>query len=310
MNRKNDTLGTALLLFCAVIWGAAFAMQEMAAKTLAPSTVLFTRSLLSVLFLIGLILVFDKIRKNGRKLFVIKEGRFHFDVSRAEWFGGTVSGVLLFAASYVQQFGLSSGSEAGMSGFITSLYMVFVPIFGVFLGKKITKKAAFTVLIALLGFYFISVTKDATLVKSDLYILLCAVIFSGQILAVDKFSEGCDGVRYSFVQFFVCTVLSAPLTFLVEKPTFGAVWDMILPLLFLGFLSGGVAYTLQIVGQQLMTSPTLAGVLMSLENVFALLTSLILFPDFEVTGRQGIGCVIVCAAVLFSQIPTKAKKGS
>ena len=310
MTRKNDTLGTVVLLLCSVIWGAAFAMQELAAKTLGPSTVLFTRSLISVLFLMVLIICFDKIRDNERQLFSIKEGRLHFDISRREWRGGTASGILLFLASYVQQLGLSQGSEAGMSGFITSLYMVFVPIFGVFLGKKITKKAAFTVAIALLGFYFISVTEGATLVKSDLFILLCAIIFAGQILAVDKFSEGCDGVRYSFVQFFVCTILSAPLTFLVEKPTFGAVWDMILPLLFLGMLSGGVAYTLQIIGQQLMTSPTVAGVLMSLENVFALLTSLIIFPDFSVSLRQGIGCAIVCAAVLFSQIPTRAKKGS
>ena len=133
-------------------------------------------------------------------------------------------------------------------------------------------------------------------------------MFAGQILTVDKFSEGCDGVRYSFVQFLCCSVLSAPFALFVERPPFSAVLDSLLPLLFLGVFSGGVAYTLQILGQQVMTSPTVAGVLMSLENVFATIFAVLIFPDFSMTARQVIGCVIVCAAVLLSQLPPLRRK--
>ncbi len=309
--RKSDIIGSALLLLTALIWGLAFSMQEMAASV-PPFTLMAVRSAVAVLFLIPVILLFDALMKkenNGRRLFW-KNGHIALDITRREWRGGLASGVLLLSATVLQQLGIG-GTGAGKTGFITSLYMVIVPLIGLVFGKRIGKQNAVAVAVAVVGFYFISMNGLEAPAVSDLYVLACAVMFAIQILAVAGFSKGCDGVRFSFVQFLTCGVLSLPVSLFLERPLFegggaslsDALLSLWMPLLFLGILSSGVAYTLQVLGQQRLSNQTVASVLMSLENVFAALFAALIFPERRMSWREILGCAIVFVAVLLTQIP-------
>ncbi len=310
--RKNDLIGAFLLLITAMIWGCAFSMQELASD-LPPFTLILYRSIVAVLFLIPVILLFDfRNRTKSPRCLFRKNGHFAFDISFAEWRGGFLSGLALLVATALQQIGIGE-TGAGKTGFITSLYMVMVPLLSLLFGKKIGKQNALAVAIAIVGFYFISFQGFEMPAAGDLIVLSCAFVFAVQILVIAAFSKGCDGVRFSFVQFLTCAVLSLPISLVWEKPHFEvggaslltATLSLWLPILFLGVLSSGVAYTLQILGQQKMQSQTVASILMSLENIFAALFATIFFPNRNLTPREILGCAIVFLAVLLTQLPIR-----
>ncbi len=303
MQQKNDVLGAGILCLAAVIWGFAFAMQEGAAATLDAFSVLFFRSAIAVVALIPVVLLFDRLKGKGRRLFSVKEGRFRLDITRREWLGGALAGVFLTLASLVQQMGIAE-TGAGLSGFITSLYMVFVPLFSLLFGQRIGLKNGFSVLLALGGFFLISMGDLTVPRMGDLLVFLSAIFFAVQILVIDRLSPGCDGIRFSLVEFLTSTVLTAPFMLLLETPSGAAVWAALPYLLFLGVLSSGCAYTMQILGQQYMTSPTVAGILMSLENVFALVGAFLLAPATNMLSlTELVGCGIIFLAVILSQLP-------
>ena len=219
--------------------------------------------------------------------------------------GGICCGLVLCIAGDLQQFGMTTTSP-GKAGFITSLYIVIVPLLGIFIGKKIPKIVWFCVAAALFGFYLLCVTEQFTISTGDLLVLCCAFFFSIHIMVIDHFSEkGIDGVLMSCVQFLVAGGISLVLMFALESPTWAHIFAARSSILYSGVMSCGVAYTLQILGQK-RTDPTSATLLMSLESVFAALSGwLILHQSFSL--REFLGCVLVFAAVLLSQIPLPQK---
>ena len=293
-----------ILLIASMIWGLAFSAQKDAGE-LGGFTVGASRNLFAVLFLIPVLPVMDKITKNGRSL--VKNKRPDF--TRAELIGGTISGFFMTFATALQQNGISDGTDAGKAGFITALYVVIVPIYALFFGKKSPLRVWISVGVAIVGFYLLSVKSDFSIVPSDLLILLCAFVFSGQIMAIDLFAPRCDVVRLSFIQFLSGFVFNLICALIFESPIdFATIGDHILSLLFLGVFSSGIAYTFQVVGQRNL-NPGVASILLSLESVFGAIGGAIIFGE-TMMPREVVGCVIVFGAVILSQIemPKKGDK--
>jgi drug/metabolite transporter (DMT)-like permease len=294
-------LSPALLLLAAMIWGFAFSAQK-AAEAVPPLTLGATRSLFATVFLIFVILILDKKLNTGRRLFSKAK---KIDLNRTEIIGGIICGTILATASFFQQLGINRGTEAGKASFITALYVVLVPIYALALKKKAPLNVWLSLPIAIVGFYFLCITEKFTMQTSDVFVLLCSLIFPIHILAVDRFSPGCDGVRMSCVQFFTATVVNLILALIFEFPiATGAVFDSVLPLLFLGIGSSGIAYTLQIIGQR-GANPAAASILLSLESVFGVLGSAIFLSE-KMTGGEYLGCGLVFFAVILSQLDIDA----
>ena len=290
-------LSYILFLIATVIWGLAFIAQK-AATLIPPFTVGAIRSLLASLFLLALIPIMDRVSGNGRHLF---DGKIALDFNKRELVGGLVLGVIITVATAFQQYGLGEGTDAGKAAFITAIYVVVVPIFSAITGKKPGLLPIISIPVAMFGFYLLCIQDNFSLNASDLLVLVCAVIFAGHIIAVDRFSPGCDGVRMSFLQFFVSFILNSILALIIEGTVdIKTIGSAIGSLLFLGIMSSGVAYTLQIIGQK-DADPTIASMILSLESVFGVIGGTVLLNE-RMTNREIIGCVIVFSAVLMAQI--------
>lgn len=298
-------LSSILFLIAAMLWGFAFSAQKDAAE-LSAFTIGSVRNIFATLFLLAAIPFLDKFRKNGRKLI---SSRKILDFNKTEIIGGTICGVILTVASAFQQFGIGDGTDAGKAAFITALYVLIVPIFAIFFGKRSPINVWASVGIAIVGFYLLCIKSDFSIVASDLLILLCAIIFAGHIIAIDAFSPKCDGVRMACVQFFVAFILNSILVFILEPPIDFATIGAVLPaLIYLGICSSGIAYTLQIVGQGMENvNPAVASVILSLESVFGVIGGAIFYGEV-MTGREYAGCAIVFIAVILSQIDFKTLK--
>ena len=299
MNVKNfkKALPPLLLTLAAIIWGFAFVAQK-ASENVPVFTMVATRSLFATVFLVFAVILFDAKNKNGRRLFS-KEKKI--DLSRYELAGGAICGTILTLASVFQQIGINSGTNAGKAAFITALYVILVPIYALPLGKRAPINVWLSVAVAVVGFYFLCITEELSLVTADVFVIICALVFPLHILSVDHFSPKCDGIRMSLVQFSVCTVINIILALIFERGTdIGLVFDAILPLLFLGIGSSGIAYTLQIVGQK-GVNPAVASIIMSLESVFGVVGAAVVLGE-KMSLREYIGSAIVFAAVILSQI--------
>ena len=285
-----------LMLIAAAIWGFAFVAQKKA-EAVPAFTLVFARSLLGTVFLFFLIILLDRVLRTGRRL-VSKKG---LDFTKTEIIGGTCCGLVLSIASVLQQSGMNNGTDAGKSAFITALYVVLVPVFGLVLKKRAPINAWFSVGIAVVGFYLLCITDGFSLEFSDALVLLCAVVFAVHILVIDRFSPKCDGVRMSCIQFAVVTVVTLIFSLILESPMkLDAIGASIWPIVMLGIGSSGIAYTLQIIAQSRI-SPAVAAIIMSLESVFGLLSGVIVLGE-TMNTRQYIGCAIVFVAVLLSQL--------
>ena len=294
---------TLLCLVAAMIWGFAFTAQKAAAE-LSAFTVGASRNLFATIFLFSIIPIFDKINKkvgNPRKCKQI--------FTKTELVGGTICGIILTAASAFQQTGIGDGTDAGKAAFITALYVVLVPIISLLLGKKTPLNVWLSVGIAAVGFYLLCIKGDFTIEPSDGLVLICALIFAMHIIAIDRFSPKCDGVRMSCVQFFVSFILNLFMAFIFEMPiNFVAIGSALPSLLFLGIGSSGIAYTLQILAQK-DGDPTVVSVVMSLESVFGVLGGVIFLGEI-MSPKEYIGCAIVFAAVILSQLDFKKSSKS
>lgn len=300
MARFKNYISPLFLLLAAMIWGFAFSAQD-AASNVPPFTLGAVRSILASAFLIGLIPVIDKTKNSERRLFS-KKG---VDFNRAEIIGGIISGAALAIASFFQQTGINGGTDAGKAAFITALYVVIVPIYALALKKHSPLRVWISVIIAVVGFYFLCIDGELSIALSDVYVLICAFIFPVQILAIDRYSGVCDGVRMSAIQFITASVLNTALALILESPiAFSEVWHSIGAVIFLGIGSSGVAYTLQIVGQK-GVNPAVASVILSLESVFGVIGSAI-FLKQTLTAREYIGAAIVFVAVILSELDVKA----
>lgn len=294
--KYKKLISPAILLAAAMIWGFAFAAQD-AASEVGAFTLGFSRSIIAGVFLIAVVMILDRITKNGRVLFS-KRG---VDINRDEMIGGVIGGVILAAASAFQQIGINAGTDGGKAAFITALYVVLVPIYALALKKKAPINVWVSIVIAMVGFYLLCIKENLTMAPSDILVVIAAVIFPIHILTIDHFSPRCDGVRMSMVQFFVAAIVNLIIALIAESPLdFPLVADNILPILFLGIGSSGVAYTLQIIGQK-GVNPAVASIILSLESVFGVIGTA-LFLGQTLAPREYIGCAVVLAAVVLSQI--------
>lgn len=290
-------LSSLLFLTAAALWGFAFSAQK-AASVIPAFTIGALRNIIAAVFLMLVIPFLDKFSGNGRRIITKEKG---LDFNKTELVGGVICGVILTVATAFQQTGLGDGTDAGKAAFITALYVVIVPMLSLFTGKRSPANVWISVVIAVVGFYFLCIDKDFTLAPSDLLVLVCALIFAVHIIVIDKFSPSCDGVRMSCIQFASAFILNAILAIIFKSPVdFGLIMSTILPILYLGICSSGIAYTLQIVGQK-DANPAVASIILSLESVFGVIGGAILLKE-KMSLREYAGCAIVFVAVVLSQI--------
>lgn len=299
-----------LLLLTATIWGVAFVAQSVGMEYIGPFTFNAVRNLIGAVVLIPCIGLLQKIdggrsRTDGTKSADAVKGTFDRAGKEKKKLiaGGVSCGVLLFIASNLQQFGIQY-TTVGKAGFITAMYIVLVPILGIFLKKKAGGKVWAAVVIAVVGLYMLCMTDGSfSLQKGDLLVLVCAFAFSIHILTIDYFAPKVDGVKMSCIQFLVCGVLSGICMFLFEEPDMALILQAWVPVLYAGVMSCGVAYTLQIVGQRGM-NPTVASLILSLESVVSVIAGWAIL-DQKLTGREVAGCVLMFGAIILVQLPER-----
>ena len=225
------------------------------------------------------------------------------EINKNTWLGGIGCGLFLTAASIVQQMGLVY-TTAGKAGFITAMYMLFVPIFNLIIFKKNNGlKVWIAVITGIVGMYLLCVRDDFVLTMGDLLILACAILFAGHILCCDNFAPKSDPIKMSAIQFIITGVLSWIFAFITESPSIEKIVSATIPILYCGVISGALGYTLQIVGQRY-TDPSTASLLMSLESVFAVIAGVLLLNETMVF-QEILGCIIMFAAIILVQLPSK-----
>ena len=289
----------ALLLLTAMIWGAAFVAQSVGMDYIGPFTFLASRSWLGGIVLLPVIFFREKRSSKKTDFSAAPAGD-----RKTLLIGGVCCGVVLFTASILQQIGIQE-TTAGKAGFITAMYMVLVPIFGLFLKKRVSPRVWAAVVIALVGMYFLCLfgTGESGINRGDLWEMACAVGFTFHILVIDHFSPRADGVKMSCIQFFVCAVIATIFMLVLEQPSVQSILDAALPICYAGLLSSGAGYTLQIVAQK-DTDPTVASLLMSLESVFSLIFGWILLHE-AMEPIELLGCGLIFAAVILVQLPDR-----
>ncbi|NLZ82862.1 MAG: DMT family transporter [Clostridiales bacterium] len=300
MNHKSKQITSSLLLaLTALIWGASFVAQSVGMEHVGPFTFNSVRSILGGIVLIPVI-IFQS--KKNRLQHPSKEEQTKS--RKTLLVGGISCGIALAIASTIQQIGISY-TTVGKAGFITALYIVIVPIMGLFLKKKVHFIIWLSVLLATIGLYLISITEGLTIGKGDFLILLCAICFSVHILIIDHYSPKVDGVKLSCIQFFVAGILCGIPMFALESPDITGIIDAAAPIMYSGIMSSGVGYTLQIIGQR-HVKPVLASLILSMEAVFAAISGWLILGE-TLTARELLGCVFVFAAILLAQMPDYLK---
>ena len=289
---KKKQLGNSLLLLLtATIWGSAFVAQSVGMEHVGPFTFTFSRSIIGGIVLLPCILLLGKWKKGF--------------ATKVEWIGGICCGTALCVASNFQQVGIQF-TTVGKAGFITALYVVLVPIFGLFLKKRVPILIWGCVGLSVVGLYLLCMPAGAfTLALGDLRVLICAVLFTVHILVIAHFSPKGDGVVISCIQFFTCGVLSGIPMLFFENPSVGSMLDAKWSILYAGVLSSGVAYTLQVVAQK-NVNPTVASLIMCLESVVAVLAGWIVLGQ-DMSSREILGCVLMFVAIVLAQLPVPEK---
>lgn len=281
--------GSFLLLLTALIWGMAFVAQSVAMDSIGPWTFTCVRSFVAGITLLVLIPFIDhtpKPKDRKDKAMLVK--------------GGILCGICLTGASMFQQAGIVS-TTVGKAGFITALYVVLVPVFSLFLGKKMEKKMWLSIILAVAGLYFLCVKDSFSLSSGDTLVMICAVMFAFHILVIDHYSPFVDGIRMSCIQFFICGIICFVGMWLFEEHSLSSLVNATVPILYAGILSSGAGYTMQIVGQR-DTDPSLASLLLSLESVFAVIGGFLILHQV-LTIRELFGCLLSFGAVLLAELP-------
>lgn len=286
------------MLLAVIIWGSTFVAQSLGMDHVGPFTFQAIRCALGAIGLLPVIFFFDRKRNDGKN-FISLFG------DKLLWKAAFCCAIPLFFAANLQQLGIVL-TDAGKSAFLTAMYIIFVPLIGLFFRKKPSPMVPFAVIIAVVGLYFLSCYGVTGINLGDIYLIACAIAFAFQIIFVDKYANSVDPLRLNCLQAAICSVGSAVIMIFTETPTVdgirGSWWGMC----YAGFLSMGAAYTLQILGQKNM-EPTLASLIMSLESVVAVLCG-VLFLHEQLTQWETIGCILVFIAVVLAQIPVKLKK--
>lgn len=295
MNKRLQ--GTLILMLTAIVWGISFVSQSVSMDHIEPNTFCGIRTIIGAISLIPVILVMDSSKK--------KKGIETTFNKKTLIRGGVICGILLCIAATLQTYGLKY-TTAGKAGFVTAMYMVIVPIYSLFFGKKIRPVIALSVVVAVVGMYFLCIKDGFKLEIGDVYVLICAFVFAFHIMAVDYFSPRVDGVKLSFLQFLVCGIINCVLMFAIENPNLSEILKCTVPILYAGIMSCGVAYTLQIIGQKY-AEPTVASIVMSLESVFAALAGWMIIGQ-AMSLREIFGCLLMFTAIVIVQLPEKQGK--
>ncbi|MBR4864247.1 MAG: DMT family transporter [Oscillospiraceae bacterium] len=297
MNKKLR--GIASLFLATIIWGSAFISQTLGMDHISPFAFQAIRCFLAVVGLVIVISILDRFKKDG-KTFLSRWADPQL------WKAGILCGIPLFLACNMQQLGLAADTDPGKSGFLTAMYIIIVPILGIFQKKKPSVMVPISVLLAVCGLYCISCVGVTSISTGDLLTIACAFMFAVQIVFVDKYAASVDPLRLNAIQAAVCSVISAVIMCFTGMPTVKSIVDCALPLAHAGFLSMGAAYAFQIIGQK-DVEPAAASLIMSLESVFALLFGILIMQE-PLGFWKLLGCGLMFTAVILSQIPVKAKK--
>ncbi len=296
---KKQLKGSITLIFATIIWGSTFVAQSVGMDYIGPFTFQAVRCLLGGLFLLPVIAIADRFKPIDKKTY------FSRWKDKKLWKAGLFCSIPLFVAANLQQVGIVD-TDAGKSAFLTAMYIVFVPILGIFRGQKPTKWIPLSVLLGVVGLYFLSCVGVTSIATGDLLLLGCALAFAVQILCVDTFAGQVDPLRLNCISCLICAVLSAVVMLFIESPTWAGIRGCFGSLAYAGFLSMGIAYSLQIIGQKDL-QPATASLLMSLESVFAVLSGWLVLNE-KLTKWEALGCVLVFAAVILSQLPDTKKE--
>lgn len=300
LSSKKAFGGNIALLLAAFIWGTSFVAQSVGMESVEAFTFNGIRMFLGCAALLPLI-VFMQIRKRKNDMRTEAEKKKQAAVQLKS---GVICGVILYCASSFQQFAFNY-STPGKIGFITALYMLLVPVFGLALKQRPRLFVWFAVLMGCVGAYLLCVDAEMTIGKGELLTLACAVFYAIHILYIDSVVDKVDGVLLSFTQFFVVGVISAVCMLIFETPQAENIQSAMVPMLYSGIMSSGIAYTLQIIGQK-HTQPAVASLLMCLESVFAVLSGWVILHE-ALTGREILGCVIMFVAIILTNLPERKK---
>ena len=294
----KDYKGPLILLMTSFIWGLAFVFQSVGMDYIGPFLFNALRFFIGAFILIIVkIISFIKEKKHN------KEAKF---ITKKTLIAGLICGVFILLGCSFQQVGIVT-TDAGKSGFITALYILFVPLLGLLFKKKTSWNCWVSIGIALIGFIFLCLVGNFSKIAiGDIYLLICSILFACQILTVDKFINDCDPIMISCLQFIIAGIGSIIISACFEEWSLSSILDAKWAVLYTGVLSCGVGYTTQMVGQKF-TKPSVASLLLSLESVFALLTGLAFLQE-TLTWYEGVGCIFIFIAIIFSQITFEKKE--
>lgn len=295
MEGKTEIRSSLMLLAAAVIWGVAFVAQSVGMDYVGPFTFNAARSLLGGIVLIPCIFLLNSREKKTEKKEADKKAE-----RRNLLLGGISCGICLCIASNLQQIGISY-TTVGKAGFITAMYIILVPLLGIFMKKRAGLRVWISVAMAVAGLYLLCMTESFSISIGDAYVMVCALFFALHILVIDHFSPRTDGVKMSCIQFLVSGVISGILMFVFEDPSLSSVLSAWMPIVYAGVMSCGAGYTLQILGQK-KTDPTVASLILSLESVISVLAGWVLLGQ-SLTGKELLGCGVMFAAIILVQLP-------
>ncbi len=293
--KRDMIFGVILLLITSMIWGTAFVAQSAAMDHIGPLTMNGLRCAFAAVFLFPVMLVFDKIKGKKVSLFGTKDkGEIKTLLT-----GGVLLGIFVTIASTLQQIGIIE-TTVGKAGFLTTLYIVIVPFFGLFLKKKVKINGWIAVALALVGMYLLCINETFSINKGDVLIILSAFFFAIHIYIIDKYSPISDGIRLSLIQFIICSVTCLVFAFIFENPEWESIKSAFFSIFYAGVFSAGIGYTLQIIGQK--TVPAhIAPLIMSIEAVFSVIAGAIFLKEV-MTSKEIFGCIIIFVAVIIAQL--------
>lgn len=300
--KQNKLLGNSFLLLAATIWGSAFVAQRVGMDYVGPLTFNAVRFWMAAAFLVPVTFLSGKWERRVADPSKPVETK----PQKPLFIAGIICGIILFSGSTLQQFGLVF-TTAGKAGFITALYIILVPIFGLVIKHRPGYKSWIGVGVGSLGLYFLTITESLTIARGDFIVLIGAGFWALHVLFIDHFGPKVDPIKLSMIQFAVCALLSTFGMFLFEDPSWHAIGTGIVPILYAGVLSGGVGFTCQILGQR-HTSPTIASLLLSMESVFSAIFGNLILHEV-MSDRELLGCGLMFIAIIVSQLPSWKKKG-
>ena len=313
MKTGRHTFYIMLQLFGALIWGLGFAFQSIGMENTGPFTFNSVRFLLATV----VVFFFSAFTDAGKKRAAKKSGetpdpeyvRNHSWKNAGLWKTGIIIGILLSLAGNLQQVGILYTDSVGKAGFITAMYIILVPVCGIFMKKKIRPVMWLGVLISVAGLYFLTMNESLTFSKGDVFLLACAVMFTVQILVIDSGSQKYDNIKLACIEFLTVSVTSGAVMFLTEEPDIPSILAAAVPIIYAGVFSGGMGYTIQIICQSKL-EPTTASILMSCEALFCVLGGYVILHQ-SLTAREMIGSVLMFAAIMLVQaFPSKEKNRS